>query len=252
MPQRVIKSIKKLKSKNLYLVTIDDKDYKVTDDIIVKYALSKDKKINDLTYDEFIKDVGLDYYYIKVCNYISYQFRSENEIRNYLKDNDCNDESIETLITKLKNVTLIDDKALAQFILNSMINNLKGPKAYLNKLYERKVSEKAIYDKDIEIEVLEKNIEKNKDKYKKYPIKKQKNCLIQKLLRDGFSESLVFKEISKINFEDESLETLQRDYEKLLRRYHELDKNERKRKIITSLLNKGYTYSEVNKFDFEW
>ena len=251
MPQKVVKSIKKLKSKNLYLVTIDDEDYKVTDDLIVKYALSKDKKINDFTYDEFIKDVGLDYYYIKVCNYISYQFRSENEIRDYLKSSGCSEEGIEALITKLKNVSLIDDKMLSQFILNSMINNLKGPKAYANKLFERKVLAQANYDKDIEIEVLEKSIEKNKDKYVKYPSKKQKNCLIQKLLRDGFSENLVFKEVSKLKFTDNSYETLQRDYEKLLRRYQDLDKSERKRKIITSLLNKGYAYSEVNKFDFE-
>ena len=251
MPQKVVKSIKKLKSKNLYLVTIDDEDYKVTDDLIVKYALSKDKKINDFTYDEFIKDVGLDYYYIKVCNYISYQFRSENEIRDYLKSSGCSEEGIEALITKLKNVSLIDDKMLSQFILNSMINNLKGPKAYANKLFERKVLAQANYDKDIEIEGLEKSIEKNKDKYAKYPPKKQKNCLIQKLLRDGFSENLVFKEVSKLKFIDNSYETLQRDYEKLLRRYQDLDKSERKRKIITSLLNKGYAYSEVNKFDFE-
>ena len=75
--------------------------------------------------------------------------------------------------------------------------------------------------------------------------------MIQKLLRDGFSENLVFREVSKLKFTDNSYETLQRDYEKLLRRYQDLDKSERKRKIITSLLNKGYAYSEVNKFDFE-
>ena len=47
MNQNKINSIKKLKKKGMYEITINDDVYKVTEDLIVKYYLIKDKILTD-------------------------------------------------------------------------------------------------------------------------------------------------------------------------------------------------------------
>ncbi len=254
MPQKVIKAIKKLKQKGLYLIQIDDNDYKVSDDLIVNMALVKGKTLNDEEYQTFLNEQKQDNLFLKAVNYISFQMRSEMEIIEFLKKNNASEDEINSIVMKLKNVSLIDDYMLVKAILNSSVNALKGPKHFKKKLYERKIktSYDIEYSKDDEIEVLNESIEKNKDKYSKYPLLKQKNLLAQKLIRDGFTESNIFSLLNQISFIDNSSESLKKDLQKVQlkyndKKYDDLSSSEKRCKIINSLLNKGYSYKDIVK-----
>lgn len=247
-----IESIKKLKKPGMYeLITNVDK-LTVSDDIIVKYNLSKDLELTADEYKMIKKDNDKSNIFFKVLNYISYQMRSENEIYLYLEKYDISKKDSTDIVKRLKDLKFIDDDILADGILDSIIRNNKGPNAFKDKLWERKLKvdinkylEK--YDKDIESEVIDKVISKNFDKKKTLPITKQKNSLYSKLMRDGFSSELIERKINKIEFIDESSKTLDKEIDKLIKKYDKYSGYELQKKIVSSLMQKGYNYHDINK-----
>lgn len=248
----IVKSLSKLKKKGMYKIIINDTPYEVSEDFIVNNTLVKNKELTQEEFDRLLLGINNEKYFYKVYNYISYQMRSEKEIEQYLLDLGCTKEISNSIITRLKNLMLIDDKSLSKAILNSCINNHKGPNYYLKKLKDRKIGIIHEYNKDDEVETLIEAIEKNKLKKTKYPVQKQKQLLIQKMLRDGFSDNLVYKHIHEIEFEDESKETLLKEIDKLFYKYtknisleDKKSKYEIKQKIINNLMNKGYSYKDI-------
>lgn len=247
MPQKVIESITKTKNKGIYIISFSNQEYKITDDLIVKYALTKGKSLDDETYALLVSDINIEIFYIKVCKYIAYRFRSEYEIRTYLEKLNASIEIIDKIIIKLKSVSLIDDELLARVLLNSSINNLKGSKYFQRKLFNLHIKTDLIYELSDELDTLDKALSKIIYKYEKYPINKQKALIINKLLNQGFSENIVIAKVNKLELINNSSESLLKDYERLERRYSSYDENIRKNKIISSLLRKGYSFDDIKK-----
>lgn len=244
-----ITSIKKLKKKGMYQVTINDEDYEVSEDLIVKDIIIKDKILTNEELEKLLLEIDNEKYLQKVYHYISFQMRSEYEIRCYLIDLNCPNDLIDGFIEKLKNQMFIDDSVLSRYILNSCINNLKGPMIYKKKLYDRKINISFEYSENDENECIDNLINKLKLRKTKYPVQKQKRLLSDKLLRDGFSERLIYKKLNNIVFQDDSDETLEKE---IIKQYHRLENKEmslydKKKKIIQNLLSKGYSYANINK-----
>lgn len=245
-----IESIKKLKKKGMYEITINGCDYIVTEDLIVKYTLIKGRELTTEELSKIESEIINENLLLKVYNYISYQFRSEYEIKKYLYGLSANENQVNDIIIKLKSLNMIDDNYLSVSILNYCIAQLKGPKIYKNKLYERRIEIIHNYNDNDQIEAINKSIEKNKDKNKKLPALKQKLLLTQKLLRDGFEEKYVYKLIDEVSFDDdtdEQLERLIKEYEKLQIKYSKYTDYEKRNRIINNLMSKGYTYKQISK-----
>ena len=245
-----ILSIKKLKKIGMYSLETTEEEITVSDDIIVKYRLEKDLELTKDEYRKIKKENDLHNVYFAVCNYISYGMRSEYEIYSYLKERDIKDKDAVKIINELKEERMIDDEALASYILDSVKREKKGPKVFYNKLFERRLKvdkNNYSYSEEEEEEIIDVIISKLYDKKKTLPVKKQKELLYSKLLRDGFSGSVVEKKINKVKFIDESKDTLDKEVKKLNKKYEKLPSEEKKTKIIRSLIQKGYEYSEVTK-----
>ena len=243
-------SIKKLKKIGMYEVAFDNEKIEVSDDIIVEFRLEKDKEISLDELKKIKKENDKRNIFFKVCNYISYGMRSEYEINKYLKEHNVNQSDAKAIIKKLKEIDLVNDDKLATYILDSVIRQKKGPKVFLNKLFERKLNvnkDDYEYSEEQEEKIIDDLITKLYDKKKSLPIKKQKEQLYQKLLRDGFSASLIEHKINKINFIDESKATLDKEIIKLNKKYEKLPNDERKDKMIRSLIQKGYDYHDIMK-----
>lgn len=246
-------SIKKLKKIGMYELTTSVDKIEVSDDIIVKFRLEKDLEIDSTLYKKIKKENEKRNIFFKVCNYISYGMRSEYEIYKYLEERDVSQADIIKIIKELKDLNMVDDEMLAKFILDSTIRNKKGPKVFYNKLFERKLKvnkDDFIYDEDMEEEVLDVIIPKLVDKKTNLPIKKQKEQLYQKLIRDGFSGSLIEKKINSISFTSNALDYLDNEIKKLKKKYEKLPDDEKQTKIIQSLMRKGYEYSDIKKVIF--
>ena len=243
-------SIKKLKKIGMYSLETSIETISVSDDIIVKFHLEKDMSLTKDEYKVIKKENDKRNIFFAVCNYISYGMRSEYEIYRYLDEHDVKHKDAVDIVNELKKCQMINDDALAGFILDSVIRQKKGPKVFQNKIFERRLKvdiKNYPYSEEKEEEIISLVIDKLYDKKKKLPVKKQREQLYLKLLRDGFTSSIVERMINKVDFIDESDETLLREVEKLKKKYDKLSSEERKMKIIRSLMQKGYDYSKINK-----
>lgn len=245
----ILKLTKTKRSKKI-LVETSIGEYKLSEDTIVNFLVLKGKTF---TIDEFNKIIDSEKsndLFNKVLNYISYQMRSEYEIEKYLLDKDASSEEVASIIEKLKEFGYLNDKELANYVYDSVVRSKKGPKVLENKLQEKRIDNLIIkecldkYNYSLEYEVVSEVIEKIKNKKNDEPIKKQKQSIYNKLLRDGFSSNIINSIIGELKLVDNSSEKLEKEIEKLLYKYRTLEKNEQK-KMIRSLINKGYEYSEI-------
>lgn len=248
----ILKLTKTKKNKKI-LVETSIGEYKLSEDTIIKFLVLKGKTF---TLDEFNKIIDSEKtndLFNKVLNYISYQMRSEYEIEKYLLDKDASSEEIVAIIEKLKEFGYLNDEELANYVFDLVVRNQKGPKVLENKLQEKRINSLIIkeylekYTYSLEYEVISSSLEKIKNRKSDEPIKKQKQSIYNKLLRDGFSSNVINNIISELKLIDNSSENLEKEIEKLLYKYRSLEKKEQKQKMIRSLINKGYEYSEIIK-----
>lgn len=246
----ILKLTKTKRSKKI-LVETSIGEYKLSEDTIVNFLVLKGKTF---TIDEFNKIIDSEKsndLFNKVLNYISYQMRSEYEIEKYLLDKNASNEDVGLIIEKLKEFGYLNDKELANYVYDSVLRNQKGPKVLENKLQEKRIDNLIIkeylnkYNYSLEYKVASEVIEKEKNKKNDEPIKKQKQSIYNKLLRYGFSSNIINNIVSELKLVDNSSEKLENEIEKLLYKYRSLEKKELKQKMIKSLINKGYEYSEI-------
>lgn len=247
----ILKVTKNKKSPKFIIQTNID-EYKLSEDTIVKFLVLKGKTFTDEEFNEVLKSEKDNDLFNKVLNYISYQMRSEYEIKKYLQEKDVQ-EGIDVIIDKLKSFGYLNDEELSDYIFSSVLKNKKGPKFLEQKLYEKRINENIInnilskYDFSLEEKIIKEIVEKLISKKSEEPIKKQKQNIYNKLLRDGFSTSIVNSAINSLELIDNSDNKLEREVEKLYFKYREIEEKEKKQKIIRSLLNKGFEYSDILK-----
>ena len=251
-------SIEKKQKSTKYKVITDDLDYTVSEDMIIKHQLFKDKIFTENEFKQVIEDILEDKYFNKVLNLLSYSSKSEYEIITYIHTNEfknkefLKENQINNIINKLKQLGYINDELLCVNVIDYYIRNNKGPLFIKQKLKEKKIEDNIIndkllcYDSSLEEEIIVKLL--SKENNKNYTLKKFKNTLANKLIRNGFNSSLVFKLIEKQVYEDNSNQLIEKDflkvYNKVIKKDNKTD-GEKKQLIINSLLSKGYEYQLI-------
>lgn len=186
----IVTNLKKLKNNN-YLVTIDDEDYKLDEEIILNYRLVKGKELDEKTLKDAIIKNNIALYYNKALNYVAKYQKGSNEIYDYLKKYELDDKDIYFIINKLKSIKLIDDNKLINNLVSSLVRNANGINMIREKLYQKKFNSSLIdealkaIDYDEYYEALNKLVIKSKEKYKKEEndykrLIKIKNYLLQR------------------------------------------------------------------------
>ena len=237
--------------KSYYLVTTSINDYKFDEDTIVKYEVFNDKVYEKKEFDKIIKYNDEQIALNKVIRYLAYGPRSKLEIIKYLKEKGI--DNYKPTIKKLIEYGYINDEKLANDLVNYYIDLSKGPLYIQKKMDEKGIEEAIIKNAMIAYsEELEKNIcyqvsTKEIEHLSKYPIRKQKISLFSKLQSKGFSSSVIRLTIDKLEFFDDSIDNLKKDYEKLASKISKKDISEAEKKtyIIERLLAKGYDYKAI-------
>ncbi|HHU55347.1 MAG TPA: hypothetical protein GXZ48_01460 [Acholeplasmataceae bacterium] len=248
-----IKIIGLKKSKSKYIIETETDEYNVDDDTVIKFQLFKDRIITENELNNALSYYHENLYFNKSLNYLSYKTRSVYEIEKYLQKYDLDENKINSIICRLKNLGYLDDLKFAEGYLDYCFRNNKGPNYFKNKLLEKKVKlsyiEKVLkkYDEETEKSIIENVVKKEARKLKTYPFTKQKQKIITKLIQNGFNYESILEIINKFSFVDESDERLTKDYHKLLSKYQKEDLNNYliKQKIIKNLLSKGYEYEKI-------
>ncbi len=248
-----IESISKAKRKDYFKVETSIGPFQISEGMIVKYMILKDREFTDEEFTSIMNDITQEKFLSSALNYISYQMRSEKEIRDYLLEKELNGELLEKIVGKLKDLNYINDDELAKVLLRESINKGKGPNAlknkYLVKGIDRDIFTKYLveYSEEVEYDNAFSLASKLVNKYLNYPINKQKQKIYEKLVRDGFNQSVCNRVINSLEFIDESEESLKKDIRLLYLKYNGFD-NESKKKVISKLLLKGYEYKNIKKY----
>lgn len=255
---KILSIEKKERSKKFKIIT-DENEYLVSEDMIVKHLLFKDKTFTKKEFDKIIKDILENEYFNKCINLLSFSSKSQYEIYKYIETTliknkeKLDNKQVENIINKLKQFNYIDDEKLCNSLIDYYIRNNKGPLYIKQKLKEKRIDDFIItnnlsrYNSNIEEEIIIKIINKNPNK--EMTIKKYKMSLYNKLLRNGFSSSLIYKHLDQLDVDDNSDVLIEKDFLKAYNKVIKKDKtdSEKKQLIINNLLSKGYEYKLIKK-----
>ena len=232
---------------NKYRVVIDDEEYILYDDVIIKYNLLLIKEIDNKTFKEmFGLNDELKSYYDSI-KYISRKLRSEKEIYEYLEKKGIDESTIKKTIKRLRDSKFLNDDVY--------LNNNGHKKIEVNIL-------KLGFREDIIKEKLS-SIDESvwKDKLEKYIDKKIKtnhtsssNMLKIKITNDlinlGFMKEDIISILNKKDLNDEF--ALKKEYiksKRLLSSKYEGTTLENK--IRERLFRKGFYVFDIKELDDE-
>lgn len=246
-----IKVLSVEKKKKNYLVITDEDEFIVDEETLLKYQIFKDRTFKEEDFKKIFEEIEINKYFNKALKFLSYKSRSVNEVREYLKD--VNNK--EVIIKRLEQLGYLDDEAYAKNMFEYCIRNYKGPNVLKSKLEEKGVSKELVikytdmFDYCLEKELIESVIKKYQEKESTKPVKALKLSLLTKFYHDGFNPEIAKQILGKVEFVDNSYETLQKDYQKQVNKYKnkEISEYEKKQRIISYLMNKGYDYKKIKE-----
>ena len=182
------------KDKKGYLVTIDNKDYIIDEEIVIKYRLVKNKELEDNLLNNILHDNNMIIYYKKALNYSLKYNKNSAAIYDYLNKFEINNRDIAEIIDNLIKIHVLDDEKLILNTLDTLVRKGNGKLLIKEKLYNLKYREELInlaLDKinyDDYFKALKKLYDKALIKYDKETDSYIKNMKIKKYLyQRGYS-----------------------------------------------------------------
>lgn len=232
--------------KYLVTTTVDD-ELVFTEDQLVNYRIVKGAVFETAAWEKVKATKDHAFLFDKALHYLDYKLRTTKETIAFLEAKEAPPELIDEIIERLHQIKYLDDDRYATQFVDEGMRNYKGPKALSYALEQKGVSSKIInekmlvYTRDKEVELATIVANKYQKLNLRYPAKKQKEMIYQKLIRDGYNFDTINSVIARLTYEDDSLENLQKEYERLL------SKTDDRNKIITQLMAKGYKYEDIKK-----
>ena len=249
-----IQSFKKKKNNKYEIVFKDQTNIDLYDDVIIKYNLLVNKKMDNKLFEKIVNyNASLDAYYISL-KYLNSKMRTKLEIRKYLEKKKFGNKTINETIEKLENNKAIDESLYIKAFVNDQINfsNI-GPNKIINKLNTLGIDKKDsleyinTIDKNVWVEKLEKLVNKKIKTNRKYSLMMLKNKIITFLYNEGYDKTIIIDVLNNIDIDIDS-SIINKEYEKL---YNKLSKKYEgsalEYQIKIKLKSKGFTNEEIDK-----
>ena len=187
--------------KNYYLVIIDNKEYKFSEDTIVNFRLVKGKELSKDTLKKALQSEDLNYFYNKALQYQIRYMKGRAEIFNYLISKGVSINNANIILNKLEDTKILDDKMVASSLTRSYIKDKNGILLIKEKLKDRGFKNEIIeevlneIDYDSYFDSLNSLYNKIKNKYDKFDDYIRVNKIKAYLLSRGYT----FSDISELN-----------------------------------------------------
>lgn len=242
-------------SDDKYKIYLDNDILIIYEDTIIKNNLLYKKEINDSLYNKLLEDNKFYDIYNKTVKFILKHRRSEKEVYEYLLNKDLTDDNIKAIISKLKDINLINDLEYCKAYINDKVylgsNGINKIRIdLLNQNIPINVIEEQL--SNIDISILNSKLEKMILKKIKYNKKYSKSLLRNKILNEmillGYSKEDVLNIIdNNINNTDDNI--LEKEFNKC---YNTKSKRkysceELNNKVRQKLISKGFNLSEINE-----
>ena len=201
----IIKNIEFNDKKDKFVIETDTKEsFLLSYNDFERYKIHNEMTIDDELYTHLLNISKFTEAFEISLNFLSYKLRTEKEIIAKLKSKKFSIEIIDDVITKLKNLDLLDDYNYAKIFINDKINLTNYSKRrIINDLYQKGI-DKRIYEDYLEdvfgynmeldkaTQIVETKINIWKEKHEGYDLK---NKIVTFLLQKGFSYD-VAKQVS--------------------------------------------------------
>lgn len=250
MPKK-IEILSLAKNRKKFKVTTSEGEYTFCEDTILKHYVFKGKIFAEEEFAEILNSEQDNTLFNKTLNYISYQIRSEKEVKQYLQKHQATISQSESIMARLTDLGYLDDLSYAVNMQDSVCLRKKGPQVLKLKLKEKGISEDIIvkvlasYSREMQEEIVAGIIANLVKRNNHLPARKQKQNLYDKLQRDGFNRDVINELLSQVEFTDDSDQTLSKEIVRLQMKYRDNDPKVIDMKIIANLMNKGYEYSDI-------
>lgn len=245
-----IKKFKKLKN-NIYELELDNGSLvKLYDDVIVKYSLLINKKIDSKLLDEITKyNTSLDAYYLSL-KYISKKLRCEKEIEKYLTKLEFNKDVIDKTISKLNKDGYLKHDIYIKSYINDIYNfNNYGPDKIIFNLRELGFNlneiEPYLEDKDFRskaIKIIDKKVKAN-HKLSNYMLKQN---ISNYLINLGYSKDIFYDYVDNIKINNKDI--LVKEASNYIKKYSKKYENKELLYFVKDkLYKKGYNSDEIDE-----
>ncbi len=205
-----------------YKVFIEDKEYIIYEDIIIKNNILLKQEITKEELEFYLKE---NIYYealYKTVKYIGIKMRSKKEIIKYL-DKSYDKYIVNKVITYLDNNNLINEKEYVKAYINDSIN-LKniGPLKIEKELINMDINKDIVipllevYTKDIELDKIDKLIKKEVKLNKNKSLYMLKNKIMYNLINLGFHKEYINTSLEGLSIDDNDI--YKREYDKLYKK----------------------------------
>ena len=249
MEKELVKVEKVIAKGKKYQVFIDinDEEYKFSENQIVTNRIIKGAIFTIEDWNEIVNSQNTSLLFDQMLHFIDYKLRTKKEVIEKLISKKAEQKDIDIVIERLEKINYIDDERYVSLFVQDAIRDLKGP-SYIKFTLEQKGIENNLIIRELEKVddlVFEENANVLATRYQKtinnHPANKQKELIMQKLARNGFSYDVMNKVIRNLSFKEDDLEKLKEEYVKIFARTNDVHKT------ITSLMQKGYRYEDIKK-----
>ncbi len=187
---------------NYDILLDNNKKITLSEDLILKNSLLYKKEVDPYLLEELLTENIKYDIYNKCVKYISIRLRSINEIKEYMKRLNADEETINNTIDRLLKNNLLNDEVFTKAFIQDKLNfTTMGPYRIEQELKRQHIDNtiisKYLYniDKDILIIKINKQINKLIKSNKKKD--NLKNKIYKNLLSLGYSNDMILKELNK-------------------------------------------------------
>lgn len=236
---------------NKYKVLIDDINYTLYDDVIVKYSLLLKDEISKKELNAIVEENDKLSSYYDSIKYITKKMRSKLEIKEFLRKKMVNEKVIAETIKKLEENHFLNEELFIKAYVNDQINLTNNGK---NKILKGLVKlgidndSASTYLDNIDNEVFMSKIDKYVDKKistnKNSSIYMLKNKIMTDLINLGYEKSDIVEVLNSKEINDD--EAKKREYEKIRRSLEKKYSGDvLEYKVREKLYRKGFRSNEI-------
>jgi regulatory protein len=194
--------------------------------------------------------------------YLSYQNRTESEVRLYLQKKGFSEDLISKVIMKLKEYHYVDDEQyLKSFLATNQAVKKYGRKRILNDLQKKGLSQELLgrldyhYPYKTEQKLCRELAQKYEASVKGKSLQERQKKLYGKLIRLGYGNQMALEAVNRLDWEESledlelRLEKLQKDFQKVTERLQKKGYKgyELKQRTLNTLAMRGYDYESIQK-----
>ena len=249
--KKLIKSIKVYQD-HVTLTFPKNEKLKISKEAYLSSYLYQGKEISNKELTKLKDITALSTLLEYAMSLLSKRHYSEKKMYEKLYKKEANKQAAISVINKLKENDLLDDKAFMEDLIAWDDERNFGKNKTIKHLKEQGIPDtlisKAHFSHSNELKKAKGLIPKLERKYSRYGYENKKKHIYQALLVQGFDYDVAKEALNNVKKDSpkEEQSKLLNDFKKIQKRYlHKYEGYELKKRINAALINKGYRYNEI-------